>query len=520
MATELRLRGGTTSQHSSFTGSEKEVTVDTDKETIVVHDGATQGGFPLAKEDLSNVSGSDVPDIDSSQVATGTFASTRITGTFPASRIDYDNTVSGTFSDDVQGALDEIIAENPKFFVFADDFVDLQNAFDEAVSSQKTLLFTPGTSYTLSSPIVVSLTDGLGLKVDGRNALLNGAFTDPIITVQLDGEPPNGNPILIENIGLSANSSFQYEGIKFEGTNNSTASPKQPGIVRNIFALPDALNNFLIRVKNFRNLRFEHCSAKSGATGNGAVNITSDSGNFAGDCVFYGCEFTAQNSALGSGAERPLHITTTGTNSEARGIHFTNCYIYQGGSSIDSTDGALAADIFFTACQFDEFTNGEIGLSLITNPGGGTVANAEIDNIILNGCYFQQGSNSAIAVSASISSDLVKNISFLNNFIGGISSANICFNLFQVRDANISNCVFENITTNNQVIAINDNSASGGPLGSYIVSSNRLTGSSASTPQFINTISADNIIYTSNLSDGQGFDLAGSTTQATAANIN
>jgi len=50
MAKLLKLRRGTTSQHSSFTGAEGEVTVDTDKETLVVHDGSTAGGIPLALE--------------------------------------------------------------------------------------------------------------------------------------------------------------------------------------------------------------------------------------------------------------------------------------------------------------------------------------------------------------------------------------------------------------------------------------------------------------------------------------
>ena len=48
MAKRLQLRGGTTSQHSSFTGAIREVTVDTDKDTLVVHDGSTAGGHPLA----------------------------------------------------------------------------------------------------------------------------------------------------------------------------------------------------------------------------------------------------------------------------------------------------------------------------------------------------------------------------------------------------------------------------------------------------------------------------------------
>ena len=50
MAKLLKLRRGTTSQHSSFTGAEGEVTVDTTKDTIVVHDGSTAGGHPLVKE--------------------------------------------------------------------------------------------------------------------------------------------------------------------------------------------------------------------------------------------------------------------------------------------------------------------------------------------------------------------------------------------------------------------------------------------------------------------------------------
>jgi hypothetical protein len=45
----LKLRRGTTAEHSTFTGLLGEVTVDTDKDTIVVHDGVTAGGYPLAK---------------------------------------------------------------------------------------------------------------------------------------------------------------------------------------------------------------------------------------------------------------------------------------------------------------------------------------------------------------------------------------------------------------------------------------------------------------------------------------
>lgn len=89
MATQLKLRGGTTAQHASFTGAEKEVTVDTTKDTLVVHDGVTAGGVPLAKEsaiagkantDGSNATGTWAIDI-SGNAATADSATTAGTAT-------------------------------------------------------------------------------------------------------------------------------------------------------------------------------------------------------------------------------------------------------------------------------------------------------------------------------------------------------------------------------------------------------------------------------------------------------
>jgi len=48
MSKLLQLRGGTTSEHATFTGALREVTVDTTKDTLVVHDGTTAGGHPLS----------------------------------------------------------------------------------------------------------------------------------------------------------------------------------------------------------------------------------------------------------------------------------------------------------------------------------------------------------------------------------------------------------------------------------------------------------------------------------------
>lgn len=55
MATQVQNRRGTTAEHSTFTGANGELTVDTTKRTLVVHDGATAGGRPLLREDQSNL---------------------------------------------------------------------------------------------------------------------------------------------------------------------------------------------------------------------------------------------------------------------------------------------------------------------------------------------------------------------------------------------------------------------------------------------------------------------------------
>ena len=54
MATQVQFRRGTTGQHSAFTGAVGEVTVDTEKKTVCIHDATQVGGFPLLREDGTN----------------------------------------------------------------------------------------------------------------------------------------------------------------------------------------------------------------------------------------------------------------------------------------------------------------------------------------------------------------------------------------------------------------------------------------------------------------------------------
>ena len=82
MTTAIKRRRGTTVQHSTFTGLEGELTVDTTKDTVVVHDGATAGGFALLREDLSN--NTNVASISTAQTFTNktiNLSSNTLTGT-------------------------------------------------------------------------------------------------------------------------------------------------------------------------------------------------------------------------------------------------------------------------------------------------------------------------------------------------------------------------------------------------------------------------------------------------------
>ena len=85
MAKLLKLRRGTTTQHASFTGAEGELTIDTTKDTAVVHDGTTQTGHTLLREDLSNLPAGQIDNADVN--ASAAIAGTKIAPNFGSQNI-------------------------------------------------------------------------------------------------------------------------------------------------------------------------------------------------------------------------------------------------------------------------------------------------------------------------------------------------------------------------------------------------------------------------------------------------
>ena len=103
MARQVQLRRGTTAEHSTFTGAVGEVTVDTDKDVAVVHDGVTAGGTPLLKAaDLTagtgiSISGTEITNSDPDQTVVLTEGSNvTITGTYPNFTIASSDEFTGT----------------------------------------------------------------------------------------------------------------------------------------------------------------------------------------------------------------------------------------------------------------------------------------------------------------------------------------------------------------------------------------------------------------------------------------
>ena len=104
MATQVQFRRGTTGEHSGFTGAVGEVTVDTEKKILCVHDATTPGGFPLLKEDGSNSSFSIgslsscalkfAGDPDTGLMSTGPDQVQQVTGGFARLTIDSNGNVS------------------------------------------------------------------------------------------------------------------------------------------------------------------------------------------------------------------------------------------------------------------------------------------------------------------------------------------------------------------------------------------------------------------------------------------
>ncbi len=163
MAKKLQLRGGSTSDHGSFTGAVREVTVDTDLKTLRVHDGSTAGGTRLAKfseiasGSLNNVVEDTTPQLGGALDAQSnniTSLGTINTHTIPGG--------TGTFA----------LTSNITF----------------TASSSDTLTNKSGnvSMFTNDSGYITGVTAGTGIDVSGTTVSLETDLRDGIVAIGLD----------------------------------------------------------------------------------------------------------------------------------------------------------------------------------------------------------------------------------------------------------------------------------------------------------------------------------------------
>jgi len=142
MSKQIQLRRGTTAEHATFAGAVGEVTVDTTKDTLVVHDGATNGGYPLAKaSDITSFIG-----LDDLSVTSGL-----------------------TYSAGVFGADTDVLATKSFVTTTVNTAVAGKDNTDEITEGLNNLYFT-----TARARDAISVTDSGG---DGSLSYANGVIT-------------------------------------------------------------------------------------------------------------------------------------------------------------------------------------------------------------------------------------------------------------------------------------------------------------------------------------------------------
>ena len=126
MSFAFQRRRGTTAAHTSFTGLAGELTVDTTKNTVVVHNGSTAGGFPLSKQRTS-------------------FATTSGT-TYTLASTDADGAVVST------GASGVTLTVPPSIFVAGDIITIIQNGAGQITFAQGSGVTINSTGGTATAP--------------------------------------------------------------------------------------------------------------------------------------------------------------------------------------------------------------------------------------------------------------------------------------------------------------------------------------------------------------------------------
>ena len=158
MSTILKFKRYTTVGTAGITGSDGEITVDTTKRTLIVHNGSTLGGFPLATEALLTAS-------YYTQTGTNSAISTALTA--------YDTT---TISEGkIATAVSNLVAAAPSTL---DTLKELSDALGADANYASTITTALGTKSPIESPTFTgTVTIPAGASISGFAPLASPTFT-------------------------------------------------------------------------------------------------------------------------------------------------------------------------------------------------------------------------------------------------------------------------------------------------------------------------------------------------------
>jgi hypothetical protein len=243
MAKTLQFRRGTTAELSSVTGAEGELFVDTTKDTVVVMDGSTAGGKPLATEAFVGTAVSNLIDAapgtldtlnelaaalgDDANFATSISNTVATAGSYANSAFSKANTATTDAATADQKAVTSGVYANSAYGQANTGTILAQAAFNAANTAGVELSNEP-TSNILHYPIFSTSTSG---SISTANTMAGKVEYNPTFNkfkvynggndrIELDGSGYSDNPLLL--VANNSNTTIVFHtGVSINGSESS-----------------------------------------------------------------------------------------------------------------------------------------------------------------------------------------------------------------------------------------------------------------------------------------------------------
>ena len=399
MATQVQFRRGNTAQTSTFTGATAEITIDTDKKTIVVHDGSTSGGIPLARENASNAAGS----YANSAFSTANFA-------FSAANT---SAAAGSYSNSAFGVANSAASYANSAFSTANFAFSAANTADaKAVTAGS----YANSGFTQANSNYTSAVTKLDVTNNGSSAFLIDQYTGNNSSIYVSaGETiafnlnVSGHPFVIRESSGGANTSNGLTHVSTTGVVSTGASAQ--GYVTGVlyWKVPFSLVG---------STYVYQCTIHGGMVGN--IVIQQPASFVAANTTL---AFNAANSAASyansafSAANTPSHVANSAASYANSAFSAANTPSHVANSAASYANGAFATANTKLSSSGGSITGDVSIIGNLTVTGNTTYTNTRTvliaDNIITVNAAIDQSSQPAVNAGIEVDRGAQPNSSFL-----------------------------------------------------------------------------------------------------------